>query len=109
MELNATLQAPLLTSAWVLLEVANALPGSRSRSRFERLLVGLRNAPNVEIVPADTTLFERGCQLYIERSDKEWSLTDCISFLVMKDRNITEALTADHHFEQAGFQSLLNT
>jgi uncharacterized protein len=43
----------------------------------------------------------------LSRRDKEWSLTDCISFVVMKERGLTEALTADHHFEQAGFKALL--
>ena len=50
---------------------------------------------------------ERGLALYDARPDKQWSLTDCISFLVMQDRRITEALTGDHHFEQAGFTALL--
>jgi hypothetical protein len=50
---------------------------------------------------------ERGWALYADRPDKYWSLTDCISFVVMKDHQITEALTGDHHFEQAGFVALL--
>jgi len=52
-------------------------------------------------------LFDRGCELYISRSDKEWSLTDCISFVVMRREELTDALTADRHFEQAGFSALL--
>jgi len=107
-ELNAGLEASLLTTAWVLLELANALSASRSRRRFERVLLGLRTTPNVEIVAPDAALFERGCQFYIDRSDKEWSLTDCISFVVMKERDLTDALTADHHFAQAGFCPLMS-
>ena len=106
-ELNATLESPLLTTAWVLLEFANALSASRSRVRFEPVLIRLRAEPNVEIVAPDADLFERGCQLYISRTDKEWSLTDCISFVVMTERVLSDALTADHHFEQAGFHALL--
>ena len=75
-ELNATLESPLLTTAWVLLEFANALSASRSRVWFEQVLIRLRAEPNVEIVASDADLFERGCQLYISRTDKEWSLTD---------------------------------
>ena len=48
-----------------------------------------------------------GRQLYRERADKEWPLTDCISFVVMQEHGLAEALTADHHFEQAGFKALL--
>jgi len=106
-ELNADLESPLITTSWVMLEFANALSGSRSRVQFERVLKGLREAPNVEIIAPDTGLFERGCQLYIARADKDWSLTDCISFVVMQERNLTDALTADRHFEQAGFNALL--
>ena len=45
--------------------------------------------------------------MFAARPDKDWSLTDCISFVVMQERNIQDALTADHHFEQAGFVALL--
>lgn len=52
-------------------------------------------------------LMDRGIALYADRADKHWSLTDCISFIVMEDRGIRDALTGDHHFRQAGFHSLL--
>ncbi len=52
-------------------------------------------------------MIQRGRELYRGRPDKEWSLTDCISFVVMRDEHLTEALTADRHFEQAGFKPLL--
>jgi predicted nucleic acid-binding protein len=52
-------------------------------------------------------VFERGVDLYNDRPDKEWSLTDCISILVMEENGITEALTGDHYLEQAGFIALL--
>jgi predicted nucleic acid-binding protein len=61
----------------------------------------------VEIEPASRALFDAGWKLYCERPDKDWSLTDCISFVVMHDRGIVDALTGDHHFEQAGFCALL--
>jgi hypothetical protein len=50
---------------------------------------------------------QRGLDLFAGRSDKNWSLTDCISFVVMQDEGLTEALTGDSHFEQAGFKALL--
>ena len=59
------------------------------------------------IIPADATLYQAGVDLYGQRSDKDWSLTDCISFVVMRQRGIVEALTGDHHFEQAGLIALL--
>jgi len=61
----------------------------------------------VRIVRSGPQLFQRGLKLYDERPDKEWSLTDCISFVVMKDEGISDALTGDQHFEQAGFIPLL--
>ena len=63
--------------------------------------------PQVKLIPPDVALFDAGVQLFANRPDKEWSLTDCISFVVMQQEGITQALTADHHFEQAGFQALL--
>lgn len=59
------------------------------------------------IVAASPELMHRGIELYEARSDKDWSLTDCTSFIVMQDRGLTDALTGDHHFEQAGFRPLL--
>ena len=67
----------------------------------------LRGNPGVTIVPANTEVFEQGVELYSRRPDKSWSLTDCISFVVMQRYGLTDALTGDHHFEQAGFRVLL--
>jgi uncharacterized protein len=58
-------------------------------------------------VAASSELLKRGLALYDGRPDKEWQLSDCISFVVMEDEGITDALTGDRHFEQAGFQALL--
>ena len=54
-------------------------------------------------------LYQRAFALYCQRMDKEWGLTDCISFVVMRERGLTEALSADKHFEQAGFRALLRS
>jgi predicted nucleic acid-binding protein len=59
------------------------------------------------VIPASHDLFEIGLDRFCSRADKEWSLTDCISFVVMEQRGIYEAFTGDHHFEQAGFVPLL--
>ena len=97
----------LVTTAWVLTEVADAMSARRNRAEFVMLLDRLRRNPRAVIVPPTEELFERGIALYAERPDKDWSLTDCISFVAMRDMNITEALTGDRHFEQAGFTALL--
>ena len=59
-----------------------------------------------EVVGFDPKVQQAGFELYESRLDKDWSLTDCVSFAVMTQRGLTEALTADHHFEQAGFRSV---
>jgi uncharacterized protein len=97
----------MVTTAWVLTEVADALAEPANRGGFSELLQLLRADPNVVIVPPSLELFEQGIDLYARRPDKAWSLTDCISFVVMTEQRIAEALTGDHHFEQAGFQALL--
>jgi hypothetical protein len=72
-----------------------------------QLLDSLETDPKVDIVPVSEPLYARALQLYCERPDKEWGLTDCVSFLVMRDRSLSEALTTDEHFQQAGFRALL--
>ena len=63
--------------------------------------------PETRIVEASPELFEKGLTLYNSRPDKFWSLTDCISFVVMTEERISDALTGDRHFDQAGFKALL--
>ena len=67
----------------------------------------MEDDPYTEVVPETTDLFKEGLKLYSSRPDKGWSLTDCLSFVVMKERGILDALTSDHHFNQAGFHALL--
>jgi uncharacterized protein len=98
---------PLVTTEWILTEVGDAFSHPASPRKFIRLLDLLREQPDVEIVPSTSDLFQRGTEFFSARPDKEWSLTDCISFVAMTERDITDALTSDHHFEQAGFRILL--
>lgn len=98
---------PLVTTRAVLLEIGNALAKLRYREAAGRLLEALESDPQVEIVPMNDDLYRRGFELYRSRMDKEWGLTDCASFVVMRDRGVAEALSADEHFRQAGFRPLL--
>ena len=104
-----SLQPPgsLLTTEFVLMEVGDGLSQPENRRPFARLLELLHAQADVEIIPASSELFRRGCDFHGQRPDKEWSLTDCTSFVVMKERDIDQALTSDHHFEQAGFRILM--
>ncbi len=105
--LSAKLSNPILTTVWVLTEVADALSAPNLRTNFLPLLEVLRTDPACTIVPPSQELFDQGVEVYAGRADKEWSLTDCISFEVMRRYGVTEALTGDRHFEQAGFAALL--
>ena len=96
-----------VTTAWVPAEVANSLARGPDRALFCELYQDMANDHRVTIVPPTQDLFAQGIELYAQRPDKEWSLTDCISFIVMQEYRLTEALTADRHFEQAGFTALL--
>lgn len=97
----------LVTTTWVLVEFADALSAVDSRARAARFIRGFDAEAFVEEVPPSRTQFQQALERYEQRLDKDWSLTDCLSFLLMEERGITEALTADHHFEQAGFRALL--
>lgn len=98
---------PFITTDAILTEVGNALAAARWRELAVALLADVRASPDVEVVHVGPDLFDRAVKLYGQRPDKEWGLTDCISFVVMQDRGITEALAADQHFVQAGFIALL--
>ncbi|HEY5311915.1 MAG TPA: hypothetical protein VIK18_05325 [Pirellulales bacterium] len=98
---------PLVLTTWVLTEVADGLGHSVQRGLFQRILIELHAGRGHVIVPTTDALWNKGVELYDARSDKRWSLTDCISFVVMTDEGITDALTGDQHFIQAGFHALL--
>jgi predicted nucleic acid-binding protein len=97
----------LVTSAWIMAELAAYLSTPPNRALFGRVLASVRVNSAVDFVPATQELFDLGAELYATRADKTWSLVDCISFVVMKREGLTEALSTDHHFAQAGFVPLL--
>ena len=97
----------IVTTEFVLLELGNACARAEDHADFLALVAGMRASPRVKIIPLASELFNRGLARMRERSDKNWSLTDCISFVVMEAEGIREALTGDQHFEQAAFKALL--
>ena len=98
---------PIVTTQAILLEIGNALSKSAFRQVGIGLLDNLENDSNTTIVSLTDKLYNKAFELFRNRSDKEWGLVDCISFVVMKERKITDALTSDEHFTQAGFRALL--
>jgi uncharacterized protein len=99
--------AAVVTSAWVIQELADGLAKPPARLGFLRLLSVLEADPHTTIVDPSIDLWRRGLELYKSRTDKAWSLTDCISFEIMRELGIAEALTSDRYFEQAGFRAIL--
>jgi predicted nucleic acid-binding protein len=102
---SATLR---LTHSYVLAEFV-ALTRARGLPRQAALdfLAELEANPEVEVIYVDRGLHTTARELLRRRLDKEWSLCDAVSLLLMEMRGVTEALTTDHHFEQAGFVRLL--
>lgn len=99
--------ARLVTTHAIVIEIGDALAKLRYRQASVDLLGALEADPNMEIVPMTEGLYRTAAQLYRSRADKEWGMTDGISFTVMKQRAIRSALTTDEHFVQAGFDALL--
>lgn len=103
----ATHERPtVVTTEFVLLEVANFFRQPPDRGKFAAFVRRIEDNPATNIVRCGSTWFQRGLDRFASRLDKEWSLTDCISFAVMGDRGLTQALTDDHHIVQAGFSVL---
>jgi predicted nucleic acid-binding protein len=106
-EFATTFLGELITTAWILTELGDGLARPPRRAAFVTLCDRLAQNPSVHVVGCSDELFAAGLERYRSRKDKSWSLTDCISFVVMERERIAEALTGDHHFEQAGFVALL--
>ena len=90
----------------VLIETCNALSRS-NRSGAIQFFERCFSTPNVRVVEISRALLQRAFALYRSRMDKQWGLTDCISFVVMREQGLQDALTADAHFVQAGFRALM--
>ncbi|MEA5418028.1 PIN domain-containing protein [Spirulina sp. CCNP1310] len=97
-------QLLVITDA-VILEISNAL-SRRYKSEAIQIIEDFFESENVKIIRLTPGLFDRGFDLYKNRRDQTWGLVDCISFIVMQERNINMALTFDRHFNQAGFKTL---
>lgn len=105
---SQTYHGPVVTTGFVLVEFGDGCAGPpHRRPAFLEAVRELRRQPEVTIVPCSEELYQEGFDLFERRPDKEWSLTDCISFVVMQRASIVDALTGDRHFEQAGFSALL--
>ena len=108
-EYTRHLNRPLVTTHWVLVELADALHTPDVRQRTEQFIRRIHADTSITIISDLKPWFERGLDLYRDRRDKSWPLTDCISFSIMRERGIRDALTGDRHFEQAGFVALFSS
>jgi len=97
----------LVTTEAILLEIGNSLAKQNVRRKCATIINGFYKSENIEVAPITTALIKEGLDLFEKRQDKDWGLTDCISFVVMHKYGIRQALTADDHFTQAGFKALL--
>ncbi|HEY9825586.1 MAG TPA: nucleic acid-binding protein [Stenomitos sp.] len=97
-----------VTHSYVLAElIALALIRRFPRAAVLAFVMDLLNNPDIETVWVDEQLHREAMKLLMERQDKTYSLCDAVSFVLMRQRGMTEASTTDRHFEQEGFVKLL--
>lgn len=96
----------LVTTTYVFDEVVTFFNSRNLHYKAVEVGNRLLESPDLELIQIDQTLFDRGWQYFQKHKDKSYSLTDCLSFIVMQEREIVTALTLDNHFSQAGFQIL---
>jgi uncharacterized protein len=97
----------IVLTDWVIAETGNGLARTRARVSFSHIADSTLRDARCRVVFITAALLRRALDLYLARTDKQWGLVDCASFMVMADERIVEALTNDRHFDQAGFQALL--
>ncbi|MEP6913114.1 MAG: PIN domain-containing protein [bacterium] len=98
----------LVTTDAILLEIGNALSRNFKRESVE-IIEHFLTSDDVKVIHLHPLLFRKAFDLYKSHSDKLWGLIDCVSFVVMKELAITDALSADKHFGQEGFKALIRT
>jgi predicted nucleic acid-binding protein len=104
--LSSTTRRPFLTTSAIVLELGAHFCKGAERRHFMRLC-DLLSDDFVRMAHVDIALQRRGVDLFLRRADKDWSLADCISFIVMEDTDVRDAASTDEHFEQARFNALL--
>lgn len=98
---------PVFTTDWVLAETGNGVARTPARAGFVEAVRRLQNSTHSTIIKIDDECFEQSLEMFHRAQDKDWGLVDCASFVVMRRQRITDALTNDRHFLQAGFRPLL--
>ncbi len=95
----------IITTNYIIIELISLLISYMRvpQQKIVQFISGLKLSPYLKIIHIDSALDDQAWQFFQRYQDKDWSLVDCISFIIMKQNNINEALTTDHHFEQAGF------
>lgn len=106
-EWSLRMSGSIVTTEAVLLETANTFSRPDWREKVIMLVDHVFGRDDIEVVSSSGLIWDRGWKLFRDRLDKAWSLTDCMSFELMQDRGLTQALSADSHFRQAGFHALL--
>lgn len=97
---------PLITTDAILIEIGNAL-ARRFKEQSSEIIEDFLTSDDVLVVHLDKRLFERAFEMYRTHEDKDWGMTDCLSFVVMREREVADALTSDGDFSQAGFNALM--
>jgi predicted nucleic acid-binding protein len=100
-------QVEILTMQAIVLEIGNSLAKGKYRTIAIDAITRLKVEPNISVVSLTDELIDSAFELFSDRADKEWGLVDCRSFVMMRERRIEIALTADEHFVHAGFRALL--
>ncbi len=99
----------VITTEAVLIETANGLSEIKWRQVTHKWITQIQKSKTIfKVIPVTTEILNKAIVLYGLRPDKEWGLTDCISFIVMQEYKETKVLTVDHHFEQAGFMTYIS-
>jgi predicted nucleic acid-binding protein len=99
--------AVLLLHDGILLELGDGYSRLGRRNRGIEILTRFMTQAGYRIITLDDVVLRAAIEMYSQHRDKEWGLTDCVSFVLMRQAGILEALTADKHFQQAGFVALL--
>ncbi|CAN2042247.1 PIN domain-containing protein [Candidatus Magnetomoraceae bacterium gMMP-15] len=95
---------PIITTEAILTELGNALSKLRWRQIAYKWITSIKKSKTIfTVIPVKNEIFDKSLKFYGSRLDKEWGLTDCISFIIMQENSLTHALSTDHHFKQAGY------